>query len=65
MHRLANLMVEIPCARCGARPSEWCVTSSGGRATYLHSARTSPVDMAYGEGYMDGSREYAWREVNR
>lgn len=32
-------MVGIRCRHCDAAPGEWCVTTSGFRASYLHSAR--------------------------
>ena len=32
-------MIGIPCRQCDAGPGEWCITSSGFRASYLHSAR--------------------------
>jgi hypothetical protein len=32
-------MVGIRCTYCDAAPGEWCVTTSGARSGYLHSAR--------------------------
>lgn len=32
-------MLEIPCPYCNAGAGEWCVTVTGLRSGYLHSAR--------------------------
>ena len=32
-------MLHFPCDYCRALPEEWCVTKSGAKYTYLHSAR--------------------------
>jgi hypothetical protein len=32
-------MVRLPCEFCGALAGQWCVTKSGARSGYLHSAR--------------------------
>ena len=42
------------CPRCGQRPGQECVTASGKRYPNLHSARTWPLDEAWGDGYVDG-----------
>jgi hypothetical protein len=32
-------MMELDCPHCGAKVGEWCYTTAGARASYLHSAR--------------------------
>jgi hypothetical protein len=32
-------MLALDCAYCGALAGQWCVTVSGARSGYLHSAR--------------------------
>jgi hypothetical protein len=51
---LHELALTLECARCGAQREQWCVTSSGARASYLHAIRTRVVQAANAHGYCDG-----------
>jgi hypothetical protein len=53
------LAVQVPCAYCLAAADDWCTTSSGCWAQWLHQARTWPFYQAWGLGYDDAER--AWR----
>lgn len=55
----ALALAKIACTRCGAGPGTRCVTQSGLRATYLHSARTSPAFDFWWVGYNEGTNEWA------
>lgn len=47
---------ELICPWCRADVGEPCVTTSGKRATYPHSARSGPLYRAYNRGYLAGVR---------
>lgn len=44
----------LPCGRCGAAPGEWCRTSSGRYADYLHACRERPVREGWSAGFREG-----------
>lgn len=48
-----DLMLQVPCAYCGAGSGDLCVTRSGFDSYYLHMARRSPINTAWGRGYTD------------
>ena len=52
-----DIALDSICARCNAEPQQWCTTSSGARASYLHSARIDPVRRGEGAGYLLGLRD--------
>lgn len=36
----------VICPRCEAKPGQWCVTTSGNPATYIHAARLEGIRAA-------------------
>lgn len=49
----------VDCGYCGQPRGEWCVTTSGAWATYLHTARQWPVHRAWARGYCEAHRDAA------
>jgi hypothetical protein len=62
---------QLRCGYCDAGYGQFCVTKSGARATWLHTARTCGLYSVYSSGYLDGLRDgldnpdYARRVVGR
>lgn len=54
LHQLAK---RIPCDYCGAATGAWCVTKTGRRSSYLHSARSTLIFEANTAGYVQGVRD--------
>lgn len=54
---LNDLALEVPCPYCKAPTGQWCTTSGGHNASYLHASRRWPVDQAYGMGYIEGEHD--------
>lgn len=52
------------CPYCNAGMGHWCRTKSGKHATFLHSGRTWPLQMAWGEGYGE-SEKYVQESLTR
>jgi len=58
----------LVCPKCVAPAGYRCVTRTGNRATYPHSARTEPLYEAWRDGYseaLDGQVNYVRRLVER
>lgn len=53
-----ELALEYRCDYCRAAVGEWCRTSSGRRATWLHTGRTWAIQQAWGMGYQDSDKYY-------
>ena len=49
-----DLALETECGYCGAEAEQWCVTSSGARASWLHGDRTKLIQDAFSAGYCEG-----------
>ena len=49
--------VSYRCERCGAEPGEWCRTTSGRRAQYIHAPRLDPVWSVMQWAWSLGERE--------
>lgn len=47
-----TLALEYWCGYCRQPVGEWCKTSSGAKATWLHSARIWPMHQAWSLGYV-------------
>lgn len=62
LHELAD---GIPCDYCKARPGKPCVTVTGRRASYKHSARTRAIFEANGLGYCEGMADGFATVANR
>jgi hypothetical protein len=55
--QLTELILELPCPYCSARRREWCITSGGRSAAYLHADRQYEINQAFGHGYHQGWTE--------
>ena len=58
----------VPCARCGARIRQPCVSASGNRASDPHAVRVAPILEGWRDGYGEGLRtmiEAAERHTQR
>lgn len=70
MNEMSELALSYACPSCAAAPGEWCRTfrptrrPPGDRATWLHSARTSPIYQAYSLGSNEGWQHGVYQALN-
>lgn len=48
-----TLALDFGCTYCKVPPGHWCRTKSGRLASWLHSARSWPIQRAWGLGYAE------------
>lgn len=51
-NELDDVALEYFCEYCRAKPGEWCLTTSGVKAYWLHSVRSTPIFTAYHLGHV-------------
>lgn len=62
---IEELAFQTACPYCRAAPGGRCVTISGARSTYMHSARSARSRIAYWQGYNDGRGDAMDTSIDR